>query len=155
MCTRKTLIASAVLLGLGLTGQAFAQQTNTENGTGDDILVNLAVDASNNSTNTDNSNNSDNSDNSDSSNNSDNSDHSDNSSHEGDNRNNRGSAKAEGYGSTAANNGSTATSTFSNSFNHSKAVAETKLIGSVSGVTVHDIGNVAKNWGDANGGDGG
>lgn len=35
MCTRKTLIASAVLLALGMTGQAFAQQTNTENGTGD------------------------------------------------------------------------------------------------------------------------
>ena len=52
MCIRKTLIASAVLLALGTTGQALAQQTNNESGRGDDILVNLAVDMSNNSTNT-------------------------------------------------------------------------------------------------------
>ena len=125
MCTRKTLIASAVLLGLGLTGQAFAQATNTENGPGADTLVAVDLDATDSST------------------------------HDGDNRNNDGVAYADGYGTAAANNGGTATATFSNAFNHSKAVAETKLIGSVSGVTVYDIGNVAKNWGDANGGSGG
>ena len=125
MCMRKTLIASAVLLGLGLTGQAFAQATNTENGPGADTLVAVDFDATDSST------------------------------HDGDNRNNDGVAYADGYGTAAANNGGTATATFSNAFNHSKAVAETKLIGSVSGITVHDIGNVAKNWGDANGGNGG
>lgn len=37
MCIRKTLIASAVLLALGTTGQALAQQTNNESGRGDEI----------------------------------------------------------------------------------------------------------------------
>ena len=61
MCIgKKTLIASAVLLGLGLAGQAFAQASNTEDGPGSNIQI--AVD--------------------------DDSDNSDNSTHDGDNRDN-------------------------------------------------------------------
>lgn len=79
----------------------------------------------------------------------------DNSTHSGDNRDNRGRAAAEGYGTAAANNGGTASSTFSNSFNTSQAIATTQLDGYVTDIRVRDIGNVAKNWGNANGARGG
>ena len=38
MSTKKTLIATAVALGLGLGGQAFAAE-NTENGAGENLQV--------------------------------------------------------------------------------------------------------------------
>ena len=63
MNTRKTLIASAVLLGLSVMGQAMAAE-NTENGPGQNTQTATE----------------------------------DNSTHSGDNRDNRGRAAAEGYG---------------------------------------------------------
>ena len=118
MRIRRALIASAVLVGLGVTGQAWAQASNDNNARRG---VQTAID--------------------------DDSDNSDNSNH--------GRARASDYGSAAANNSSTATSSFSNSFNSSKAIAETRLDGYVTDIRIRDIGNVANNWGDADGGHGG
>ncbi len=59
-----------------------------------------------------------------------------------------------GQGNAAANNGSNATTNFTNSFNTNKAIAKTELSGTISGNRVSDIGNVVKNYGDANGGKG-
>ena len=98
MRIRKTLIASAALLALGLTGQAWAQQTIGDGNGGDDILVNanVPIDASNSSS--------------------------------GDNRDNDGRARADGLGTAAANNGGTATSSVFDAFNTSNAVATTVLL---------------------------
>ena len=116
MRIRKSLIATAVLVALGFSGQAWSQQD--ESGRGD-----------NNSTyNQDNS---------------------------GNNRDNLGVAVALGLGSAAADNNSTATSSVADSFNTSSAVATTSLTGVVTGNAVYDIGNTARNTGNANGGDGG
>lgn len=41
MRIRKTLLAAGLLVALGSTGQAFAQQTNGNGGNGDDNLVNV------------------------------------------------------------------------------------------------------------------
>src|SRR5690606_13038972 len=125
MRIRKTLIASAALVALGLTGQAWAQQSNGDGNGGDDILVNanIPIDASNSSA--------------------------------GDNRDNDGRARADGLGTAAANNGGMATSNVYDAFNTSNAVATTVLNGAVTDIRVRDIGNVADNSGNANGGDGG
>src|SRR6185312_11994449 len=72
-------------------------------------------------------------------------------------------AYANGDGSAAANNHGTASSsiassyntTNTSSFNTTDVVAEGVLNGSVSGVSVSGIGNVANNMGNANGGHGG
>ena len=50
MRIRTTILASAVLLALGFTGQAWAQQSIGDGGMGADILANVDVDASDNST---------------------------------------------------------------------------------------------------------
>jgi len=70
------------------------------------------------------------------------------------NRDNDGKAIAKDQGN-AANNGSTATSAYTNAFNTNKAIAKIDLEGKVSGNRVSDIGNSAKNSGDANGASGG
>ncbi|HJR73138.1 MAG TPA: hypothetical protein VJ806_05815, partial [Luteimonas sp.] len=125
MHIRKSFLASAVLLGIGMTGQAWAQAQNTENGPGRNLQIAIE----------------DNSDNSNSS--------------SGDNRDNDGYADSAGYGTAAANNGGTATSTFSSSFNTSQAIATTQLDGYVTDIRTRDIGNYATNNGNANGGSGG
>ena len=70
------------------------------------------------------------------------------------NYNNKGDAAALGLGSTAANNGASATSNFSNAFNTSKAIAKIELGGNVSGNTVN-LGNAAANFGSTYGAVGG
>ena len=80
----------------------------------------------------------------------DNSDNSNNSHDNGD-RN----AASLGLGSTAASSGATASSTFDNAFNTSKAIAKIDLNGTVSNNMVHGIGNVVGNMGSANGAAGG
>lgn len=72
----------------------------------------------------------------------------------GNNRNNKGDANAAGW-ATAANNSSTAISSFKDSFNSSKTIAKVELNGFVSHNSVKDIGNIASNKGDANGASGG
>src|ERR1700761_963305 len=47
------------------------------------------------------------------------------------------------------------TNSTSGSFNTTNAVANSELNGTVSGVTTYGNGNVAQNWGNANGGKGG
>lgn len=75
--------------------------------------------------------------------------------HSGNDRNNSGTAAALGIGSAAANNHSSATTSISDSFNTSNAIATTNLLGAVTGNSVHDIGNTALTVGLANGGNGG
>ena len=77
-----------------------------------------------------------------------------NANNNGDNRNNRGKAFASDYGA-AANNNSTASTSVSDAWNSSSAVAMSKLEGSVSKIGVHGLGNSAWNVGSANGGNGG
>ena len=67
--------------------------------------------------------------------------HQNNNNSTGDDRNNAGDAYADGAGSASANNGGTSTSALSSSFNTSKAVAISRLEGSVSDVSVSGIGN--------------
>ena len=52
----------------------------------------------------------------------------------GDDRNNSGDVYSDGMGTSAANNGATATSTVNDAFNTSEAVANTNLNGYVSNV---------------------
>src|SRR5690349_7476460 len=82
---RRTLIATAV--GVALCGSAWAGDINQQSGMGDDTLEATSTDTTTTTTTTDAS---------------------------GDNRGNDGAATADGYGTTAANNGSTSTATFSN-----------------------------------------
>ena len=116
---RKTLIATAILLGIGLTLPAMADDDNSTN-------------SHNNS-----------------------STHTRTNSSQGNDRNNVGDANASAVGAASANNGGTATSAVTNSFNNSKAVAVSRLDGTVTDIQVSGIGNVAQNWGNANGARGG
>src|SRR5690606_41142389 len=119
MRIRKSMLAAAVLLGIGLSAQAWAQDHDqSEHGPGD-----------NNATNSE-----------------------DNSS--GDSRDNAGIAAAIGLSNASANNGSSASTSIASSFNTSTAVAETNLLGAVTGNSVVVLGNIALNGGSADGGDG-
>ena len=111
---RKTLIATAIVLGLGLTLPAFAAD-NENTSKGSSTLTNT-----------------------------------DSSTHtRTDTDTNTYSTYATGADGSAASSGGTA-----DSFNVSKAVANSTLNGSVSDVAVWGIGNSAVNKGDANGGRG-
>lgn len=80
-----------------------------------------------------------------------------NNSTSGNNRDNTSQALAAGIGSAAADHNSSAMSSVADSFNTSSntVVATTQLGGTVTGNGVSGLGNVAQNWGNANGGDGG
>jgi hypothetical protein len=71
------------------------------------------------------------------------------------NSRNRTDQDMSGYGNAAAANGSTATANFTNSFNSSRAIAVSRLSGTVSGNAISSIGNYATNNGAANGATGG
>ncbi|TWG80226.1 hypothetical protein L602_005300000010, partial [Cupriavidus gilardii J11] len=138
----KTLLASAVTLLLGAAGQALAQPSNTSgdvdsiDGASIQVAYNDASTRTLTSTRNDND--------------------QDNDTITKTNSENRGRAwVADGYGNAAANNGGTATASFSNAFNTTRAVATTRLSGTVSGLTVSHIGNVARQNGNAAGGVGG
>jgi hypothetical protein len=66
--------------------------------------------------------------------------------------NSEGDAKAYEVGAAAANNGGQATANLNNAFNTSKAVAMTKLHGSVSHNLILGVGNSASTHGSADGG---
>jgi hypothetical protein len=120
---RKTLLLSAICLGLGLALPAMADTTQTGGAGPSAQKHSIAVQSS------------------------DSSQHTYTDSGVGD-------AYADGQGSAAANNGGTASSSIASSFNTSKAVAISRLDGEVTDIRVHDVGNVAKNFGNANGGKG-
>ncbi|KFX26376.1 signal peptide protein, partial [Ralstonia solanacearum] len=145
---KKTLLATAIAMGLGVSGAAWADIGNTASGAGDKTQTNTST-ITNTTTTTDTNTSSRTSTRS-----TDNSNQNNDQS-QGSNRDNSGWAHAEGYGTAAANNGGTAVSTFSNSFNSSKAIAISRLDGTVSNLSISGIGNVATNTGTANGGSGG
>ena len=62
-----------------------------------------------------------------------------------DQNNSTGHTDASGLGAAAANNGATATSNMSESFNTSSATAISELSGTVTGNTINNIGNIARN----------
>ncbi|MDB5906900.1 MAG: signal peptide protein [Massilia sp.] len=66
-----------------------------------------------------------------------------------------GDAASRGHGTAAANNGSTASASFTDTFSTSTATNTSTLTGAVSGNKIHGIGNVATNTGNSNGGKGG
>src|SRR5690606_21368241 len=120
MRIHKSMLAVAVVFGIGLSAQAWAQDHDqSERGPGD-----------NNASNTE-----------------------DNSS--GDNRGNEGIAAGIGLSNASANNSSSASTSIASSFNTNTAVAETNLLGAVTGNSVLVLGNIALNGGSADGGDGG
>ena len=84
---RRSLIATAI--GIALFGtSAWAGDIDQRSAAGDDTLTATSTDSDQN-----------------------------NDKSTGDNRNNDGAATADGYGNSAANNGSTSTATFTNAFN--------------------------------------
>lgn len=66
--------------------------------------------------------------------------------------NSHGDAKSYDTAGVAANNGGWATSTLTNAFNTSKAIAMSKLYGSVSHNMIMGLGNKASTFGSADGG---
>ena len=140
---KKTLLASALALAFGLSGHVMASQPSMHNGGsggntgGQDTVVpagaddggvvasqgaRVEQDSRNDSRNQSNQNNSE------------------------------GDAKAYDPGAAAANNGSNATSNLTNAFNTTKAIAMSKLHGSVSHNVILGVGNSASAHGSANGG---
>ena len=132
MRIRTSLMATAVLVGLGLTGQAAAQQTIGDGNGGDDILANISVpiDASNSST--------------------------------GDNRDNDGAAAADNGAAAANNGGTaTSTFSSTSSTIVAQTVLEgavydvqTYGIGNVANNTGNANGGAGGRGGDGYGGDG-
>ncbi|MGD7119962.1 hypothetical protein ACQCTC_25365, partial [Ralstonia pseudosolanacearum] len=140
---KKTLLATAIAMGLGVSGAAWADIGNTASGAGDKTQTNTSTITNTTTTTTTDTSSRTSTRNTDNSN-------QNNDQSQGSNRDNSGWAHAEGYGTAAANNGGTAVSTFSNSFNTSKAIAISRLDGAVSNISVSGIGNVATNTGTAN-----
>lgn len=140
---KKTLLATAVALAFGLTGHVMAQQSSMHSGSsnghsgGEGTVVPAGADdggvvASQGARVEQDSRN-------------------DSRNQSGQN-NSEGDAKAYDPGSAAANNGGWATSTMTNAFNTSKAVAMSKLHGSVSHNLILGVGNSASTHGSADGG---
>jgi len=140
---KKTLLATAVAMAFGLTGHVMAQQPSMHSGSsngqsgGQGTVVPAGADdggvvASQGARVEQDSRN-------------------DSRDQSGQN-NSEGDAKAYDPGSAAANNGGWATSTMTNAFNTSKAVAMSKLHGSVSHNLILGVGNSASTHGSADGG---
>jgi hypothetical protein len=125
---RKTLLMTAICIGLGFTLPALADDTQTGGAGATAQRHSTATQINDSST--------------------------DSSTHSRQ-RNNNGDSYANGQGSSAANNGGTASSSIASSFNTNKAIAISRLDGVVTDIRAHDIGNVAWNTGNANGGRGG
>src|SRR5262245_48060682 len=165
----KTLLASAIALALGASTAVCANPTNSSKTSGAPLTQTAPATSDQSATtgaaanegslavqvnkpdSSDNSNQrNDSSNNSNQRNDSSNNSNQKNNTSTGNDRDNKGRAGVDGYGA-AANNNSTATATFTNSFNHEKSVAVSKLSGTVSHIKVYGIGNTATNRGDANG----
>ncbi|MGD7200935.1 hypothetical protein ACQCRF_23100, partial [Ralstonia pseudosolanacearum] len=129
---KKTLLATAIAMGLGVSGAAWADIGNTASGAGDKTQTNTSTITNTTTTTTTDTSSRTSTRNTDNSN-------QNNDQSQGSNRDNSGWAHAEGYGTAAANNGGTAVSTFSNSFNTSKAIAISRLDGAVSNISVVDL----------------